>query len=100
MPASATVRIGLVSAASLALALLAGSPALADDLPSLQLGDPCTSETVLDPGLSCIDGLVAQTPVAADPSPAADDPAPPVVDQPAPDPVPLPVDPPPVAVDP
>src|SRR3954464_14049614 len=100
MPASATVRMGLVSATSLALALLAGSPALADDQPALQVGDPCTSETVLDPGLSCIDGFVAPTPVVADPTPAADDPGPPVVDPPSPDPVPPPVDPPPVAVDP
>jgi hypothetical protein len=100
MPARATVRMGLVSGTSLALALLAGSPALADDLPALQLGDPCTTETVLDPGLSCVDGLVAPTPAAADPSPAPDDSAPPVVEEPAPDPVPLPIDPPPIAVDP
>jgi hypothetical protein len=80
----------------LALALLAGSPALADDLP-FQVGDPCTSDTVLPADLTCVDGLVALAPVAppADPAPGdpAGDPAP--ADPPA---DPAPTDPPVVGV--
>ncbi len=99
MPASATVRAGLVTASSLALALLAGSPALASDLAPPQAGDACAADTVLPAGLSCLEGLVAPTP-PAEPSPVVQDPAPPVVDEPSPDPVPSPVEPPPVTVDP
>jgi hypothetical protein len=98
MPASAAVRTGLVTATALTLALLAGSPALADDLPELQIGAPCDAELaqVLPAGWTCDGDVLSFTPVI-EPPPVVTEPDPPA--EPTPEPS-LPADPPPLVIDP
>lgn len=90
------MRTGLASTSVLALALLAGSPALAEDVP--QIGQPCTQDTVLPTDLVCVDNLVAAAQAPASPDTPTTDPTPadpPAASSPS-DPAPTAADPSPV----
>lgn len=63
MPVATTVRGGLIVAVPMSLVLLSGAPSFAA---TLSPGDACTTSSTLDPGLTCLDGVVAQS---AAPSP-------------------------------
>src|SRR4051812_32839956 len=95
MPSRAVVRAGFASTSVLALALLTGSPALADDV-APQIGDVCTADTVLPAELICLNGLVAPAPPAADVPPVDPPPGDPPAASPPSAPGPAPADPPPV----
>jgi hypothetical protein len=77
MPLSAPVRAGLVTTATLTLALMATAPAFAaDDTVLPKIGDQCNADTVVPVGLICdAGGLLALPDDAPDPTPTTDPPA-------------------------
>ncbi len=76
MPSRATARVGLVSAASLSLALMVVTPALAVVGGVPEVNDPCTVDVAPPPGFICTpENKLALAPPAA-PAPAPADPTP------------------------
>lgn len=63
MPAVTPAR-AMIVAVPLSMVMLSGAPAFAA---SLSAGDPCTPSSALDPGLTCVNGIVSSS---ATPSPA------------------------------